>query len=272
MLEFPFQGGYNMVSTFWPKALAEACIHAYHPGLHSRTPEDITMHFVWRWGAYPADVWPIWEHIFVQGRDEDARFAQDIFPLLQRAATEGQEDERVFALFLIGALATPEAKDLLASFLNSAYRKERWASAISLGRLKQERAFSILQTYLLEGFEASELFTNGGDLQAAQEVCHLYRRTIKEQGPTALSQTKVNQAHWHLIEQLETVDYEWYLRQRSECALVLGAWANPVVVPHLREALQAAWKMEQNWPDYEGPDESGPGIWHFFQDRLAFAL
>jgi len=32
------------------------------------------------------------------------------------------------------------------------------------------------------------------------------------------------------------------------------------------------WHLEQDWPDYEGPDESGPEIWYFFQDRLAFAL
>lgn len=261
-----------MASIFWPKTLAEACIHAYHPGLHSRMPEDIAMHFLWRWGTYPSDVWPIWEQVFVQGRDEEGRFAQDIFPLLQRALDEGQEDDRIFALFLAGAFATPEARKLLSSFLDSAYRKERWASAISLGRLKEERVFSLLQTYLLEGFTASELFANGDELQAVQEVCHLYRRMLKEHGSAALSQMKVNQDHWHLIERLESINYEWYLRQRAECALVLGAWGNSVAGPRLREALQAAWKMEQDWPEYEGPDESGPGIWHFFQDRIAFAL
>lgn len=256
-----------MANLFWPKALTEACFYAYHPGLHSRTPESIVSRFLWHWGHYPPEMWPVWEALFLQGHDDNRRFEQDIFPLLQRATREGKEEERVFALFLLGALATLEARDLLSSFLTSEYRKERWASAIALGRLKEERAFPLLRTLLLEGFWAKEIFASDAELQTAEEICRAYRQTGKEQERAAFSQ-----AYWHIIELLESIDYEWYLRQRSEIALILGTWGTSVVIPELGEALQAACKMEQIWPDYEGPDESGPQAWLRFQDRLAFAL
>lgn len=48
-------------------------------------------------------------------------------------------------------MATPKARNLLLSFLASPHRKERWASAIALGRLKEERVFFLLQDLLLEG-------------------------------------------------------------------------------------------------------------------------
>lgn len=223
------------------------------------------MSFFRQWGTYPSDIWPIWERVLYQGRDDDGRFTQDIFPILQRALTEGQEQDRLFALFLLGALATSEARELLLSFLTSESRKERWVSAISLGRLKDERVFAVLQTLLLEGFAADTIFARSEDVQRAQEICHDYRYTEQER-------EILSEAFWGIIERLERLEYEWYLRQRAECALVLGAWDNPVVVLRLKEALQAAWNMEQAWPNYAGPDESGPGIWHFFQDRLAFAL
>jgi HEAT repeat protein len=175
--------------------------------------------------------------------------------ILQRAVTEGNEENRLSALFLLGGLATPKARVLLISFLDSPYRREGWASAISLGRLKDEWAFSVLQTVLLEGFAASEIAASVEELQAAQEACRLSRQAYQEQGQATFSE-----AYEDVIEQLRNIDYEWYLRQRSECALVLGAWGNPLAVPKLKEALQATRQMEQNWPDYEGPDESGPNF------------
>jgi HEAT repeat protein len=87
-----------------------------------------------------------------------------------RSVTEEDEFERVFTLFLLGGLATPEARNVLLSFLDSSQRKERWASAISLGRLKEERVFPVLQALLLEGFAASTIFDTPEELQAAQEA------------------------------------------------------------------------------------------------------
>lgn len=256
-----------MENAFWPKALSEACYHTYHPALHDKTAGGIVMDFLWHWADYPSDVRPHWEHLFRHERDEEERFVQDLFPIVQRALAEGHEEDRVFALFLLGGLATPPARDLLLSYLASPYRKERWASALSLGRLKEERVFTLLQTLLLEGFVAGDIFPTAEELQAAQEAGLLYPRSIAMR-----RQAECTENFWRVVERLREMDYEWYLRQRSECALVLGAWGNTMAIPNLREALQAVWKMEQDWPNYEGPDESGPAIWHFFQDRLLFAL
>ncbi len=225
------------------------------------------MDFLCHWGNYPAAARPLWESIFAQERDEDAYLEPDIFPILQRVLREGDQENRLFALFLLGGLASSEARDLLLSFLASPQRKERWASAIALGRLKEERVFAVLHTLLLEGFATNEIFASVEQWHAAQEDGSLYRRALQEQGRAEHSENL-----WRLYERLESIGYEWYLRQRSECALMLGDWGNPAAVPPLKEALQAAWRMEQVWPDYQGPDESGPDIWHFFQDRLAFAL
>jgi len=256
-----------MENPFWLKALFEACLHAHHPALHYQTEEGIVKRFLWFWEEYPSPISPPWEQFVDQGRDYESRSDQDIFAILQRAVIEGEGDSRVFALFLLGGLATPKARDLLISFLKSPQRKERWASVIALGRLKEERVFSLLQTLLLEGFAASEIFASVEELQAAQEACRLSRQMYKEQG-----QAMFPESYEDVIERLRNIDYEWYLRQRSECALALGTWGNPSVVPKLQEALQTAWRMEQDWPDYEGPDASGPKIWYFFQDYLAFAL
>lgn len=260
------QGGYYVTNPSWLKALFEACLHAHHPALHYQSEEEIVKRFLWYWEEYPSPLPPPWEQFVDPGREYEGRSAQNIFAIVQRAVAEGDEEDRVFALFLLGSLATPKARDLLISFLESPYRKERWASVISLGRLKDERVFALLQTLLLEGFFPSEIFANGEELQRAQEACRLYRQTLKQ------GQPELPQVYWPILEQLKSSDYEWFLRQRSECALILGAWGNPVVIPKLSEAMQAAWKMEQDWPDYEGTDESGPEIWYFFQDHLAFAL
>ncbi len=250
-----------MGNIFWPKALMEACPHAYHPVLHYDSPKSIVVDCLCSWGNYPADTRPLWESTFDQERDDDGYLEQDIFPILQRVLRGEEEEDRLFALFLLGGLATPEARDLLMSFLASPQRKERWASAISLGRLKEERVFAVLHTLLLEGFAAHEIFASVEQWHATQEDGSLYRRTAEKA-----------ENLWHIFHRLRNIDYEWYMRQRSECALVLGDWGHPAAVPSLKEALQAAWRMEQDWPNYEGPDESGPDIWYVFQDRLAFAL
>lgn len=267
-----------MTGIFWPKALMRACVHAYHPGLHTQTEGHITKYFLWEWGGYPSQLWSDWERVFDQGRDDEGRFAQDIFPMLQRVVTEGREGDRVFALFLLGTLATPEARNLLTSFLNSEHRKEHWASAVALGRLKEERIFSLLQTFLLESFFLDEFSAEIAKIQATEEVLRLYKQTPREewrlyrQTLTEDEYAAITYVYRRVIDYLKDTDYEWYLHQRSECALVLGAWGNPVAVPPLTRALQAAWKMEQAWRYYQGLDEYGPEIWHFFQDRLAFAL
>lgn len=240
-----------MVNPSWLKALKEACYHAHDPALHYDSEEEIVFCMLWQWEDYPTPILPRWErHAYPMYKYKNYS-VEDVFALLQRAIIEGNEHDRAFALILLGALATPKALDIVRSFLTSPSLKERWASAIALGRHKEEHVFPLLQTLLPDGFLVSSP-------SASEEE-------------TAKGQTG-SQGSYPAIDDLSVaIEYEWYMHQRWECALVLGAWGKPCIVPLLIEALQAAWKMEQAWPDYGGFTE-GPDIWRAFQDRLAFAL
>lgn len=240
-----------MANPSWLKALKEACYYAHDPALHYDTEGEIVFCMLWEWEDYPTPIAPRWERPANLMHKYDNYSVEDVFALLQRATIEGNENNRAFALILLGALATPKALDILRSFLASPSLKERWASAIALGRHKEERVFPLLQTLLLDGFLVSASTASEEEAEKGQAG---------------------SQDAYPPIDDLSVdIEYEWYVHQRWECALVLGAWGNPCVVPLLIEALQAAWKMEQTWPDYEGFTE-GPDIWRAFQDRLAFAL
>jgi HEAT repeat protein len=59
----------------------------------------------------------------------------------------------VFALFALGNLAPPDIYSFLFPYVKSEVREVRWASALSLARLGDERVFQQLQSMLLEGIE-----------------------------------------------------------------------------------------------------------------------
>lgn len=239
-----------MANPSWLKALKEACYHAHDPALHFECEEGILFSLLGKWEVYPAPIVPRRQRPTNPMRNYETYSVEEVFALLQLATVEGNEHDRAFALILLGALATPKALDIVRSFLDSPSLKERWASAIALGRHKEESAFPLLQTLLLDGFLVSP--PSEGEEEAERP------------GGTQNAYPPIGDASVDM-------EYEWYMHQRWECALVLGAWSNQCVVPLLKEALNAAWKMEQMWPDYGGYQD-GPEIWHAFQDRLAFAL
>jgi hypothetical protein len=70
----------------------------------------------------------------------------------QWALREGEEEDRVLAIHAIGSTMTPEAQSQLLPFLESRVPMERWASALWLGRMHDERALPVLQRMLDEGF------------------------------------------------------------------------------------------------------------------------
>lgn len=239
-----------MANPPWFDALLEACYHAHDPALHYESAEGILASHLREWEVSPTPLdfrFPLPASF---SYTYETCSIEEIFVLLQRAVREGGEDDRAFALILLGALATPEALDLVRSFLTSPSLKERWASTIALGRHKDERVFSLVQNLLLDGFLVSRSSTSEEETE---------------------SQERAQDAYPLISDAAADHKYEWYMHQRWECALVLGAWGDPCVVPLLKEALQAAWKMEQMWPDYGG-FQDGPQIWHAFQDRLVFAL
>ena len=144
-----------MTNPSWLKALKEACYHAHDPALHYDSEEEIVFCMLWKWETYPTPIPPRWERSAGFMHKYDHYSVEEVFALLQRATREGDEHNRAFALILLGALATPKALDIVRSFLASPSLKERWASAIVLGRHKEERVFSLLQTLLLDGFLVS---------------------------------------------------------------------------------------------------------------------
>ena len=68
----------------------------------------------------------------------------------QRALLEGQGEDRLLALGVIGWSDLPQAPSLLFPFLQSPEAKERWVSALCLGRMKEEAARPLLVTMLTE--------------------------------------------------------------------------------------------------------------------------
>jgi hypothetical protein len=63
---------------------------------------------------------------------------------------EGDAQDRLFALLGLGYLRLPEARDALLPYLASARTVERWAAALGLGRLRDERARPMLEQMLTE--------------------------------------------------------------------------------------------------------------------------
>jgi len=66
----------------------------------------------------------------------------------ERAVREGEGNEKIIAIFALGSLRPPNVQEMLAPLLQSPVRMERWASAIALGHLHDERALPVLHTIL----------------------------------------------------------------------------------------------------------------------------
>ncbi len=66
----------------------------------------------------------------------------------ERAVREGVGEEKIIAIFALGSLNPPGVQEMLVPLLQSPVRMERWASAIALGKLHDERALPVLHTIL----------------------------------------------------------------------------------------------------------------------------
>jgi HEAT repeat protein len=69
---------------------------------------------------------------------------------LVRVLGQGQGDDILLAIFAVGDIHNSESSDLLAPFLASSQPRERWASALCLGQMKDERALPVLLHMLTE--------------------------------------------------------------------------------------------------------------------------
>lgn len=75
-----------------------------------------------------------------------------------------QNQDTLLAIFAIAYKDTAWARELLMPFLDSSSPLERWASALCLGRMKEERALSILCTMLTEFLPPHRQFNTQGYL------------------------------------------------------------------------------------------------------------
>ena len=111
----------------WLKAGADLVTYAYGQAGYEDIPEGEwgPEGFTQRWGGLDA------EH-----------FA--------RALQEGQGEDRLLAIFALGYHHTRWVAELVLPLLQSPEPQERWASALSLGLMHEERAFPVLLTLLTE--------------------------------------------------------------------------------------------------------------------------
>lgn len=185
----------------------------------------------------------------------------------ERALQEGDENDRLCALFALGYLAPAGVEDLLVPFLHSAVRKERWASAIVLGKGKDERAFPFLLALLLEEMEYVPT-QNDRDVERIEDdarkrvleadFASIIREYLKD--PTFASMFK--QQHMHQSE------YQWYTIHRLTITTLLREWGDRRAIPALRQTLAQCWQIEQQRRLPGGTSD----LWHRLEDNLAYAL
>ncbi len=78
---------------------------------------------------------------------------------LVRVLAEGQGEDRLLAICVIGESDLPQARTLLLPFLQSVHPQERWLSALYLGREKEKLALPVLITMLTEYIPSEEFPT-----------------------------------------------------------------------------------------------------------------
>lgn len=160
---------------------------------------------------------------------------------------EGNENERLFAIFALGHLAPADVKTLLTPLLSSPERKERGASAIALGRGKHECAFAVLQDLLLEDMDYHYPYvpTLGRIIADASEEAE---RLFGQDGIWVweeLVDPAILEA-WNKQGAYEQ-EYHWYMIHRLTVARLFGVWGDPRAIPTLRQALRTCQELEQRY-------------------------
>lgn len=126
------------------------------------------------------------------------------------AFEDGTGDEKVLAIFALGLTASAEVTHLLVPLLFQAPRRERWASALCLGLMKDPRSFPALESLLLDGLDLEEY------IHALQkkEKDHLHELTW------------CGACRWHAIQLLEYGN-------------------SPSLVPVMKQTFVALWNIQR---------------------------
>jgi hypothetical protein len=132
-----------------------------------------------------------------------------------RALEQGQGDDRLCAMFGLGASMVPEAIEALFPFLHSARRDERCVSAIVLGICEDARAYPFLEKVLLEGL------------------------SLEERVEAFVSQNQERMEEFWVCD-----------RFRPTAVELLEEWDSPTLIQTLTQALQALRVLEKASPRF----------------------
>ncbi len=153
----------------------------------------------------------------------------------QRAFAHGQGDDRIVAIFALGATATPQITESLLSLLtHSSWRMERFASALCLGRMNEQQALPLIETLLLDGLDLDE-----------------YRKAVQENG--------------HPLYELD-----WCGGRRSGLVYFLREWHSPTLIQTFHRGLQALWEIQKTLHPFPFEVDSYDGLAYGLGSRDAF--
>jgi hypothetical protein len=239
----------SMPELNWSETIQHAFFDAWAgPEMPDEEIQEIVEAFTRRWGGLEANA-----------------FAQ--------ALQEGNETDRIWALFALSRLAPLGVEERFVPFLHSLVRKERWASAIALGRKRDERAFAALRELLVEEME---FHPPHADKNLAWTVAEAAEEAGERFGNRADWDRLVEPAFleaWHEELAYDAL-YDWHLCHRVTITRLFGTWGDPRAIPVLRQALAHCWRIEQ-LPAKQGGIPRGGYLkeaWHRLEDELAYAL
>lgn len=196
----------------------------------------------------------------------------------QRALLEGQGEDRLLALGVIGWSDFPQASSLLLPFLHSQQAKERWFSALGLGRMKQEAARPLLVSMLTDSLPSEQVpFLQAEQAWFDEERIRVALTLGLWDDPSFVP---VFRQAYHLHVQAEQylpdlpgiflLKQRWYLYQETLMRILghwgaLGVLAGMVLPPyHLRLAIinlalgycQVAKRSEESGATYRWQDDA----------------
>ena len=211
----------------WPEAIKQACFDTWLDEIDNPLREEQIYTFTKHWGGFEPEA---------------------LIQMLQ----QGNETERIFAIFTLEHLAPPDVVMLLAPLLHSRQRKERWASAISLGRGRHEIAFALLQNLLREDVVYNyphdpTLFYAIND--AVEKAEQLFGQDGAWKWEELIDPALLEA--WNK-QQENDEEFRWYTIHRLTITRLLGTWGKSEAIPTLRQALHIC---QERLDHYHFPSE-----------------
>src|SRR5579859_5780665 len=141
-----------------------------------------------------------------------------------RVLTEGEKEEQLIALFALGYAAEPRSRDLLLPFLHSPDPQERWASALGLGKMREEQALPVL-TKMLTEFLPTPYHPFTGWEEYPYDYWRLEVASVLGawQDPSLVPALRQAFVHiWEVTQKPPPDDKQMWFRYQDELASVLG--------------------------------------------------